>query len=97
MDRLRGRGMHRGMKANGSVVCEVKVEGTWRGVSLDEALTRHRMDRKRCSVCQGQVVIYGAYTLNRRPHVAHYRKHAGCSLDRDLYSGTLSLHPGALA
>ncbi|GJD97580.1 hypothetical protein [Methylobacterium iners] len=84
------------MKTDGRQVCEVKVEGSWRLVTLDEVLTRYRMDRKRCPMCHGLVVVYGAYTPSARPILAHYRKHAGCSLNRETYSGTPSPHPKAL-
>jgi hypothetical protein len=85
------------MKANGFPVCEVKVDGAWRTVSLDDVLTRHRMDRKRCPACHGLIVVYGAYTPIARPKLAHYRRHDGCSLSLETYSGTPSPHPQALS
>ena len=85
------------MKTNGSPACEVKVDGAWCLVPLNEVLTRHRMDKKRCPICHGQMVVYGAYTPNGRSVLTHYRRHAGCSLNRETYSGVPSLHPQAVS
>jgi hypothetical protein len=84
------------MKTDRPQACEIKIDGVWRVVSLEDAHMRYRVETKRCPVCHGQMSAYGGYTAAARRILAHRRKHAGCSLNPETYPGTPSLHPQAL-
>jgi hypothetical protein len=76
--------------------CEVKVDGAWRLVSLQEALKHHQFDTKRCPSCHGRLIVYNPYRPMQRPYIAHHRVHTGCPSKLDTYSGTPSPHPQAI-
>ena len=77
--------------------CEVRIEGKWRLVSLDEAVRRYGDAVKRCPACHGRVSINGAYCgPGFGKTMTHRRAHSGCPLKPDTYSGTPSLHPQAV-
>ena len=78
--------------------CEVKIEGVWRAISLDEAAAHHTMSVKRCPACHGRVAINGTYSgPNVLRRLYHRRAHSGCPLKSETYSGTPSPHPQALS
>ena len=77
--------------------CEVQIEGTWRLVSLDEAVSCYAEAIKRCPACSGRVSINGAYSgPSFGKTMRHWKAHSGCPLKPETYSGTPSLHPQAL-
>ena len=77
--------------------CEVKIEGAWRAVSLDEAAAHYAMAVKRCPACHGQVAINGSYSGPNVRRSLYLRKaHSGCPLRPGEYNGQPSLHPQAL-
>lgn len=77
--------------------CEVKIEGAWLAVSLDEAAAHYTMAVKRCPACHGRVAISGTYSgPNVQRRVYHRKAHSGCPLKPEAYSGTPSPHPQAL-
>jgi hypothetical protein len=78
--------------------CEVKTEGKWRPVSLDEAVSRYAEAVKRCPACHGRVSINGAYSgPGFGKTMTHRKAHSGCSLKPETFSGTPSPHPQALS
>lgn len=78
--------------------CEVKTDGFWRAVSLDEAATHYTMAVKRCPACHGRVALNGTYSgPNVLRRLYHRKAHSGCPLKPETYSGTLSPHPQALS
>jgi len=78
--------------------CEVRIKGTWRSVSLDEAVRRYAEAVKRCPSCHGRVSINGAYSgPGFGKTMTHRRAHSGCPLKPGTFSGTPSLHPQALS
>jgi hypothetical protein len=77
--------------------CEVKVDGFWQAVSLNEAAVAHSAALKRCPACHGRVMILGTYSRpDVRRSMSHRKSHGGCPLKPDTYTGTPSLHPQAL-
>jgi hypothetical protein len=77
--------------------CEVKIEGKWRPVSLDEAVRRYAGSVKRCPGCHGRVSINGAYSgPSFGKTMRHWRAHSGCPLKPETFSGKASPHPQAL-
>jgi hypothetical protein len=85
-----------GMHTPDRQTCEVKIDDTWRVVSLIEAKGVYAMAPKRCAACHGQVIVAGTYTGIGKLKIQHRRMHAGCPLIPQTYSGTLSPHPQAL-
>lgn len=78
--------------------CEVRIEGKWRLVSLDEAVRRYADAVKRCPACHGRVSINGAYSgPSFGKTMTHRRAHSGCPLKPETFSGMLSPHPQALS
>lgn len=84
------------MLARQDQACEVKVDGVWRAVSLDEAQFRHRDDVKRCPACHGRVMILGTYGSLRRLALTHRRGHDGCPSRPLHYQGVATRHPEAV-
>ena len=77
--------------------CEVRIEGKWRLVSLDEAVSRYADAVKRCPACYGRVSVNGAYSgLSFGKTMRHWRAHSGCPPKPETFSGTRSPHPQAL-
>lgn len=81
------------MSAPPDQTCEVKVDGVWRAVSINEAQLRHRDDLKRCPACHGRVMILGTYGSLRRLALAHRRGHDGCPLRPQHFQGVATWHP----
>lgn len=78
--------------------CEVKIQGAWRAISLDEAAADHASAIKRCPACHGRVVVTAAYSgPNVRRSLSHRKAHNGCPLIARLYSGFAAPHPQPLA
>ena len=84
------------MSMSADQTCEVKVDGAWRTVSLDEARLLPRDATKRCSACHGQVSIQGTYGMQPRLTLSHRRSHVGCSSSLRHYQGVPTRHPEAL-
>jgi hypothetical protein len=76
--------------------CEVKVRGVWQAIEIAHALGVDRGSVMRCPECHGPVRAHKAGTTGQRAHFEHIRKHAGCSLKPNGFSGTRTLHPDAL-
>jgi hypothetical protein len=85
------------MKEHPIQSCEVKADGSWRLVSIEEAVKRYQFDAKRCPNCHGRLIVYNSYTPAHRPYISHHRKHTGCPLRPDTFSGTPSQHPQAIS
>jgi len=78
--------------------CEVKIQGAWHRVSLDDAVRHYELRLKRCPACHGRVSVNGAYSgPDFRKTLTHRRAHGGCPLKPETYSGSLSPHPQAIA
>lgn len=85
-----------GMATLDDQICEAKINGDWRSISIAEAKSAYVMAPKRCPYCHGVVVLSGSYAENGRRRFAHRRGHTGCPLDPKRYSGTPSPHPQAI-
>ena len=83
------------MTTENAFVCEAKVDGCWRPISLPEALGTYRLATKRCLACHGTVNVHGGYG-ERKARTIHRKAHTGCPLMPQHYSGTPSPHPLAL-
>lgn len=68
------------MSARVAQNCEVKVDGEWRTISIEEAQGTYRNAAKRCPACHGLMNTVGAYSLGRSLKLAHRRLHDGCPL-----------------
>lgn len=77
--------------------CEVKVEDGWHLENFNEVIKSYQLAWKRCRECHCKLVLYGAYTPGMQSYLAHHRKHDGCSVPPDLFSGTQSPHPKAIS
>jgi hypothetical protein len=65
--------------------CEIKIDGQWIGVGIDDALEKYGIEQKRCKDCHGPV---HAYPEGIAPaHFGHTRAYAGCPT---------TLHPNAV-
>lgn len=85
------------MTTQDAQICEVKIGGAWRAVSLDEAAAHHTLAIKRCPACHGRVAINGTYSgPNVLRRLYHRKSHSGCPLKPNAYSGQPSPHPQAL-
>jgi hypothetical protein len=76
--------------------CEVKIDGEWRLIGIEEALKHHQFDIKRCPNCHGRLIVHNSYSPVARPHISHHRKHAGCPSRPETFSGSPSPHPDAI-
>ena len=76
--------------------CEVKVDGTWRLVTILEARSLYRARLTRCPACYGQVNVVGTYVGAGRLGLQHRKAHTGCSFSLKDFVGTPSPHPQAL-
>ena len=79
-----------------TATCEVRIDGTWRLVSLPEAHAYHRSAEKRCPVCHGRINTQGAYSRHGTVTMAHRRVHDGCPRLPRQYAGKLKPHPQAV-
>ena len=77
--------------------CEIKIDGVWCTVAVEQAWLKPEGARLRCLVCHGPVVVHGAYSPGRRAFLQHRKSHDGCPFNAKGYSGTASPHPEALA
>ena len=84
------------MNASDRYVCEAKVDGLWRPVTLAEALSAYRDAPRRCPACHGPVAVTGRYSSTRRATIVHRREYSGCPLKPKLFAGVATLHPDAL-
>lgn len=85
------------MAKSEQAACEVKIEGAWTRVSVDEAYAHHRSAPKRCPECHGQVMTVSTYSHTVRIRLSHRKGHDGCPLQPDRFKGVRSPHPQAMA
>ena len=83
--------------ADHHATCEVKTPEGWQRASLSEARSYYGMAPKRCPACHGTVQMNGIHSAVSRRQFVHRRKHDGCPLSPDTFSGTASPHPQALS
>jgi len=76
------------------VECEIKENGTWHVIGIDDALER-RGDTMRCIACHGPVRPHKKYSDGARAHFEHMVQHTGCKIS-SAFGGAPSLHPAAL-
>jgi hypothetical protein len=81
------------MSTSQAQTCEVKVEGAWRAVSLNEARLLPRDTLKRCPICHGRVTVMGVYSAQEHLTLSHRRSHDGCPSSPRPYAGVPKRHP----
>ncbi len=75
--------------------CYVWRGGAWEKISIAEALPIRSEYLMRCCECHGRVRAHRLANNGMRAHFEHRVAHSGCGLSTK-YSGTDSLHPGAI-
>jgi uncharacterized protein with PIN domain len=75
--------------------CEVKQNGRWQLVSVNEGLELDAAEPKRCPTCHGRVRLHhkGGVTP---AHFEHREKHEGCPQCHRYDGGKVRLHPHRL-
>jgi hypothetical protein len=76
---------------NKNAKCEIKKNGSWELVSVDEARALGSSERKRCPECHGKVRAMRAGG-DTPAHFEHAPKHNGCSLSHR-FDGSRRPHP----
>lgn len=84
------------MARNDMRKCEIKFDGAWQPVPVDQAHRQYRNMLKRCPACHGKVFTSSTYSADARLKFQHYRNHTGCPLTPAYFSGKASEHPDAL-
>lgn len=79
-----------------STVGEIRLDGEWRPVDVDEVLAMAPRQQLRCIECRGAVRAHREGTTGQRAHFEHRVAHRGCSRG-STFSGTGSAHPAALS
>jgi hypothetical protein len=79
-----------------STQCEVKQDGRWTRISVDDALKLDRAVDKRCPECYGPVLPFrAAENGSFGAHMEHRTLWPGCPLG-SAFSGERKPHPHAL-
>lgn len=75
---------------------DVKVEGAWRTVSLNEPRLLPRDVLKRCPICQGRVTVRGVSSAQCHLMLSNRRAHDGCPSSTRHYRGVPTRHPAVV-